>query len=676
MSSAQSNGTRLIDHDIWLEPYRGKLEWRQHLYEESKSRLIGAYGSLKKASLGHRYFGFNRGKVKGKTGVWYREWAPEALSLALVGDFNDWKRHADPLKKDDFGVWSKFFSDDEYGDRLVHDSKVKVSVATKHGIIDRIPAYIQKVIQEEDTSFCGIFWMPENAFQFKQKSPKIPKALRIYECHVGMAQEEAKVGSYDEFRKNILPRIEKQGYNAIQIMGVAQHPYYGSFGYQVSNFFAVSHFMGDPDELKALVDEAHKRGLVVLMDIVHSHTVKNIHEGLNRFDGSEYQYFHAGARGNHPGWDTKLFNYGKTEVLRFLLSNLRFWLEDFNFDGFRFDGVTSMLYKDHGITVEFDHYDRYFDENVDEDAIIYFKLANELLHALKKDGVSIAEDVSGLPGLARPVTEGGLGFDYRLAMGIPDYWIKILKHYSDEDWPMDGIFQTLLERRRQEKHIAYAESHDQAMVGDKTIAFRLMDSEMYHNMTTAWEHEVVSRGIALHKLIRMVTFSVGGEGWLNFMGNEFGHPEWIDFPREGNGYSFQYARRQWSLVDNPLLRYQHLNNFDRAMQKLDTEYSLLADDLIEHLWHHQDNKILIFRRGSLVFIFNFDPKNSQDGLRVPVPDQSDYRVVLSSDEKQFGGFSRVKAGQTYPWQDVAIHGRRQSIQVYLPARTMQVLAPV
>ena len=431
------------------------------------------------------------------------------------------------------------------------------------------------------------------------------------------------------------------GYNAIQLMAIQEHPYYGSFGYHVSNLFAVSSRFGTPEELKELIDTAHSLGLILLLDVVHSHSVKNTNEGLNLFDGTDYQYFHAGPRGEHPAWDSMLFDYSKFEVQRLLLSNVRYWLEDFRFDGFRFDGVTSMIYLDHGLGKGFSSYDEYFGANLDPDALAYLQMANILAHAIKPAAITIAEDVSGMVGMARPVADGGLGFDYRLAMGVPDNWIKLLKEKRDEDWDLGSIFHTLLNRRKDEKHIGYAESHDQALVGDKTIAFRLMDKDMYYNMDTDSKSLVVDRGVALHKMIRLITFSLAGEGYLNFMGNEFGHPEWVDFPREGNNWSFHHARRHWSLADNPRLRYAGLLRFDKAMLHLDKQFHLLEDPLVEQLALHEDTRQLIFRRGPLVFAFNFHPTESYVGLRIPVPDPKDYRVVLDTDNKNFGGFGRL-----------------------------------
>lgn len=674
--SKQIDGTALIKDDPWLEPYADKLRARYSQYLKAKSQFDSHGGLLGQISQGHTYFGFTRGELWKKPGVWYREWAPNALQLRLIGDFNNWDRMATPLVRDTFGVWSIFLPDDQYKDKLTHNSRVKVHVITETTQMDRIPAYIKRVVQQQDSKeFVGIYWNPQAPFEWKHTAPKISHGLRIYESHVGMAQEAEKVGSFDEFAANILPRIKKLGYNAIQLMAVAEHPYYGSFGYHVSNFYAVSSRFGTPDELKKLVDAAHGMGIAVIMDLVHSHAVKNTHEGLNLFDGTDYQYFHAGPRGQHVAWDSLCFDYSKYEVQRFLLSNVRFWLEEYKFDGFRFDGVTSMMYLNHGLGTNFNGYDDYFGANLDNDAVAYLAIANELAHAVKPDCITIAEDVSGMVGMARPVNEGGLGFDYRLAMGVPDYWIKLLKETKDEDWNLGAIYHTLMNRRRAEKHVGYAESHDQSLVGDKTIAFWLMDKEMYFSMAEDKESHIIDRGIALHKMIRLLTFSLAGEGYLNFIGNEFGHPEWVDFPREGNGYSYKYARRQWSLVDNPMLRYKNLNAFDAAMHMLDEKWNLLNDPLIEQMACHEDSRQLIFRRGPLVFAFNFHATQSYSDLRIPVPDRVDYRLVLDTDNKQFAGQSRIDSAQKYVWQDKEMYGRKQSVQIYLPARCALVLGP-
>ncbi|MEQ9424560.1 MAG: alpha-amylase family glycosyl hydrolase [Cyclobacteriaceae bacterium] len=664
----------LVQNDGWLEPYSEEVQRRIDSFKAELNNYKNVAGGLKKFAQGHKFLGFNYDKSK--KGWWYREWAPKATKLYLTGDFNGWDRNANPLKKKAGGVWEIFLPDSKYRLKLTHDSSLKVHVVAANGATDRIPAYIERAVQlEGQIDFVGKFWNPAKAFKWTDKDYSPKKSFDmplIYECHIGMATEEESIGTYREFADNILPRIKALGYNSIQSMAIQEHPYYGSFGYHVSNFFAVSSRFGTPDDFKYLVNKAHEMGIAVIMDLVHSHAVKNISEGLNQFDGSDDQYFHEGGRGYHNAWDSKLFNYGKWEVRQFLLSNIRYWIEEYHVDGFRFDGVTSMLYMHHG-DVSFDNYDKYFKSMVDWDTITYLQLANELAHSIKPYFITIAEDMSGMPGLCRPQKEGGIGFDFRLAMGLPDYWIKILKERRDEDWNVHELWGTMNNRRYGERTIAYAESHDQAIVGDKTIAFWLMDKEMYTHMHKDHESMVVDRGMAFHKMIRCITMSCGGEGYLNFIGNEFGHPEWIDFPREGNNWSYKYARRQWSLVDNQDLRYQFLNNFDQAMVQLAAKYELLDAPFAEALNHDQDNLTLIYERKNLIFIFNFHWANSIPDYRFRVPHAGTYKIILNSDEKQFCGFDRIDASLEYP--TVKLLGEH-FLSVYLPNRICLVMERV
>lgn len=672
------DGTGLIELDPWLTPYADALRWRYSHYQEVLKRLCADGRTLLDVSRGHEYFGLTRGQRDGEDGVWYREWAPGAGFLSLIGDFNQWDRNANPMTRDDHGIWSIFLPDREYGRRLVHGGGVKVHVRSVHAeAMDRVPAYIRRVTYDPKTyDPSGQYWNPPAAYEWKSTIPDTTGAPRVYEAHVGMATEEHRVGTFREFAELVLPRIARAGYNHVQLMAIMEHPYYASFGYQVSSFFAVSSRFGTPEDFKHLVDTAHGLGIRVLLDLVHSHAVKNLHDGLNRFDGTDYQYFHAGPRGQHPAWDSCLFDYSKWEVLRFLLSNVHYWLAEYRLDGFRFDGVTSMMYLDHGLGRDFTSYDNYLRFGLDSDAIAYLQLANQVAHTVNPQAITIAEDVSGMVGIARPLDEGGIGFDYRLAMGIPDYWIRILKERRDEEWQIGDIYHTMTNRRAGEKHIAYAECHDQALVGDKTIAFRLMDADMYWLMGKgSGTNVVIERGLALHKMIRLITFALGGEGYLNFMGNEFGHPEWIDFPREGNNYSYNFARRKWSLVDDPLLRYRDLESFDRAMQALDEKHGLLTAYPIEQIHVHEEFKLLMFRRGPLVFAFNFHPTQSRADYRFGVPEWRNYHAILDTDDFWFGGHGLNNPGQVYPVQKTPADHREQSIQIYIPARTAQVLRP-
>ncbi|MBR6509375.1 MAG: alpha amylase C-terminal domain-containing protein [Clostridia bacterium] len=659
----ENNMTKI---DPYLEPYKSDLDLRINLYSNKRRELLGNGRSLSKFAEGHKYFGFHQTR----TGWVYREWAPAAEEMYLTGDFNNWDIYANPMERLENGVFEVFIKGKN---TLKSGQKVQAIVKHNGQILRRIPLYATRVVQDENTYLWCAEIEENRPFNWTDKNFKRQETPFIYECHIGMAQEEGSVGSYKQFTQNVLPRIKELGYNTIQIMAIMEHPYYGSFGYQVSNFFAASSRYGDSYNLKELINTAHSMGIAVLLDVVHSHAVSNTNEGLNEFDGTVYQFFHIGSKGDHSAWGTKLFNYGKNEVLHFLLSNLKYWMETFHFDGFRFDGVTSMLYHDHGLGSAFTDYSMYFSMNTDTEAVTYLQLANELIHEINPNALTIAEDMSGMPGMCVPLKDGGIGFDYRLSMGLPDLWIKLIKEYTDENWDMAKLWYELISRREAEKAIGYCESHDQALVGDKTIMFRLCDAEMYTAMNKESQSAVIDRGIALHKMIRLITASCAGEGYLNFMGNEFGHPEWIDFPREGNGWSYHYCRRQWSLADKDYLRYKGLNEFDKAMVSLLKDNDLLSENPVNR-WLHQDDKIIIYTKGDFVFAFNFHPEKSFEGYFVPVEFEGEYKVVLSSDEERFGGFSRIDLDTVYETFKTPIDW--YGFKCYLPSRTAIVLKKI
>ena len=654
---------RILEIDPYLKDFEKDIDLRMQNYLSKKKELLGRGRKLSSFSNAHKFFGFHRTK----SGWVYREWAPAAEAVYLTGDFNGWDKNSHPLKRLDNGV---FEIEIKGKNTLCEGQKVQTVVYNSGRELRRIPLYATRVVQDTSTYlWCAEIEETEKNFFWTDEGFKPEKTQLIYECHIGMAQEKYDVGSYSEFTENVLPRIKELGYNTIQIMAIMEHPYYGSFGYQVSNFFAASSRYGKSEDLKKLINTAHKMGIAVLLDVVHSHAVKNTNEGINQFDGTEYQFFHSGEKGDHSAWGTKLFNYGKNEVLHFLLSNLKFWMETFHFDGFRFDGVTSMLYHDHGLGSAFTGYEMYFSMNTDTEAVTYLQLANELIHEINPNAVTVAEDMSGMPGMCIPIKDGGIGFDFRLSMGVPDLWIKLLKEYRDEDWDIYKIWYELTNRRPEEKNIGYAESHDQALVGDKTIMFRLCDADMYTGMNKLGGNMVVDRGIALHKMIRFLTATLAGEGYLNFMGNEFGHPEWIDFPREGNSWSYHYCRRQWSLVDNENLRYMELNAFDKAMIKLIKSKKLL-DKKAESRWLHQDDKVIIYSKGDMVFAFNFHPFKSFDGYFVPTPKKGEYTAIFSSDDSLFGGMDRIDKKYEYKTEKLSEMG--EGFKCYLPSRTASV----
>lgn len=662
----------LVRNDAYLEPFEDAITGRhEHAACEIKRFTMDGKRSLSDFANGYNYYGLHRDS---RVGWVFREWAPNATDIYIIGDFNDWKEDERfrASRIDGTGNWELRLPNDA----IKHGDLYKMLVKWDGGQGERIPAWAVRVVQDEDTKiFSAQVWNPEKKYEWKNTfHRRNDTPLLIYECHIGMGQDLEKVGTYNEFRENIIPRIVKAGYNCLQIMAIQEHPYYGSFGYHVSSFFAPSSRFGTPEELKMLIDEAHSNGLAVIMDIVHSHAVKNEIEGLGNLAGDPNQYFYPGERHEHPAWDSLCFDYGKDEVVHFLLSNCKYWLTKFHFDGFRFDGVTSMLYYSHGLGEAFINYEDYYNGHQDDNAICYLTLANKLIHEINPYAVTIAEEVSGMPGVAAKFDDGGLGFDYRMAMNIPDYWIKTIKEVPDENWKPSSIFWEIKNRRPDEKTISYCESHDQALVGDKTIIFRLIDADMYWHFRKGDENETARRGMALHKMIRLVTAAAMNGGYLNFMGNEFGHPEWIDFPREGNGWSHKYARRQWNLVDNKELCYHLLGDFDRNMlDVIKKEKDFIKTPVVE-IWHNDGDQVLAFMRGDLLFVFNFSPSRSFTDYGFLVPTGS-YDVLLNTDAKEFGGngFADDSVPHITNYDQLYAAQHKEWLKLYIPSRSAVVL---
>lgn len=669
-----SRGHSLSDPGIFDDPYllahAHTIARRLSHAKALEARLIqGEGGSLNAFADYHQCFGLF---FEHEKDAWvFREWAPHALEIFMVCDKTGWQKNREyQLERKEKGVFEKRFPKD----RFQHGDLYRLIITWPGGEGDRIPTAAQRVVQDPHTLiFNAQVWQLAHPHQWRiQRFTPAKAPLLIYETHVGMALEEGRIGTYQDFEHYILPKIVDSGYNTLQVMAVQEHPYYASFGYHVSSFFAPSSRFGTPDELKSLVDAAHAKGIRVLMDIIHSHAVKNEVEGISRFDGSAYQFFHDGPRGYHRQWDSRCFDYGKPEVLRFLLSNIRYWIEEFKMDGFRFDGITSMLFEDHGLGRAFTRYEDYFGMDVDVDALSYLSLANRLAHEINPEIVTIAEDVSGYPGLAAPLAQGGIGFDYRYAMGIADFWIKLLKDHRDEHWHLGTLWHELTTKRKEEKTISYAESHDQALVGDKTLMMHLMGEKIYTAMGKDMESPEVFRGVALHKMIRLITIATADSGYLNFMGNEFGHPEWVDFPSERNGFAFHHARRQWSLKYDRSLYYSDLFAFDRHMiDFVKTEALFQSGPRLIFL--HEEDKVLAFERKGLVFVFNFHPVTSFFDYRFDAP-AGEYGMLFNTDETRFGGKGRLKDGQAhFTLFDSSLYGQRNLLSLYLPNRTALVL---
>ena len=655
---------RVLELNPQLQQYAGDIDYRMKRYNETRARLLPDGKTLKEFANAHHYYGIHWNGTQ-----WvYREWAPGADQLYFMGDFNNWNKTSHPMTRLESGNWEIVL---DGWKSLWPGCRVKTVVDANGERTEHIPLYARRVVQDPKT----VAWTAEvvdegKKFDWTDQNFRVRKPVVIYEAHVGMASQDGHVGTYTEFADEILPRIKKAGYNTIQLMAIMEHPYYGSFGYQVSNFYAATSRFGTPEELKRLVNKAHSMGMQVIMDLVHSHAVKNTAEGINQFDGTDTQFFHAGDRGYHKAWDTKCFNYGKDEVIHFLLSNLKYWMEEYHFDGFRFDGVTSMLYLDHGLGVTFDSDNKYFSLNTDVEAVTYLQLANALIRELKPDALTIAEDMSGMPGMALPIEDGGIGFDYRLAMGMPDLWVRLLKEKRDEEWDIGQIWGELCLRRAGEKTVAYVECHDQALVGDKTLMFRLADARMYTDMDKRIRNPEIDRAMSLHKLIRLMSYAGGGDAYLNFMGNEFGHPEWIDFPREGNDWSVQYCRRQWNLLDNPTLKYQQLSDFDQDMVALAFNDLIFEQSMPDLIYLDHGAKVIAFRRSNLMFVFNFNPTQNYEPYWLPVAGGGPYEIVMASDDLIYGGDGRVEQKRHMVRRDKE---GKHKLALMLPARTAIVV---
>lgn len=487
-----------------------------------------------------------------------------------------------------------------------------------------------------------------------------------------MAGKESRIHTYNEFTDNVLPLIKSKGYNVVQLMGVMEHSYYASCGYQVTSYFAPSSRFGTPEDLKRLIDTAHSMGLYVFLDTVHSHSSQNIGEGLNRFDGTDTQYFHYGRRGIHPIWNSRLFDYSNIEVKRFLLSNLRYYIEVFHFDGFRFDGVGSMIYNNQGVDTKFDNMDVYFNENiVDSDAVTYLYLANYVVHKYDMFAITTAEDVSGMIGIARSIDDGGFGFDFRLNMGGADLWVKTLELPSYESWDLHDIAYRLNERPPHEKTIGYTECHDQPYpIAYRLLGFGKNDSRMSFLAPLS---DQVEFAISVLKLIRLLTFSIAGEAYLNFMGNEFGHPGKIEFPSEKNGDSFEFCRRDFQLATDEMTRYSSLARFDHDMLQLERQFKFLNCGDDGYLYADKQNRIVGFEKGNLFLVFNFHRNKLFDSYFFGVRNGGKYRIVFSTDNQSYDGRGRIAVGNEISANEEEWNNQKYKLDLAIPPLCALVL---
>ncbi|CAL5392773.1 unnamed protein product [Camellia sinensis] len=560
----------------------------------------------------------------------------------------------------------------KYTPAIPHGSKYRVYFNTPDGPLERIPAWAPYVLPDADGKQAfAVHWEPppECVYKWKHKHPEAPKSLRIYECHIGISGSEPKIASFNDFTEKVLPHVKDAGYNVIQLIGLVEHKDYFTIGYRATNLFAVSSRYGTPDDFKRLVDEAHGLGLLVFLDIVHSYSAADEMVGLSLFDGSNDCYFHTGKRGYHKFWGTRMFKYGDIDVLHFLLSNLNWWVVEYQIDGFQFHSLASMIYTHNGFASFTGDMEEYCNQYVDKDALIYLILANEILHALHPSIITIAEDATLYPGLSEPTSLGGLGFDYFVNLSASEMWSSLLENVPDSDWSMSKIVSTLVGNRHSaDKMLLYAENHNQSISGGRSFAEILFGETMEH---ASDKRALLFRGCSLHKMIRLITFTIGGHAYLNFMGNEFGHPKRVEFPMESNNFSFSLANRRWDLLENGV--HSELLYFDKDMMNMDENERILSRGL-PNIHHVNDTTMVTsYSRGPLLFIFNFHPTTSYENYSVGVEEAGEYQVILNTDEKKYGGQALIAQDQ-YIQRTISkrIDGLRNCLVVPLPYRSAQV----
>lgn len=560
----------------------------------------------------------------------------------------------------------------KYMPAISHGSRYRVYFNTPNGALERVPAWATYVLPDSDgNQYYAVHWEPppEDVYKWKNKRPKVPKSFRIYECHVGISGIEQKISSFNEFISKVLPHIKNAGYNAIQLIGVIEHRDYSSVGYKVTNLFAVSSRFGTPNDFKHLVDEAHGLGLLVFLDIVHSYSAADELVGLSLFDGSNDCYFHTGKRGHHKYWGTRMFKYGDVDVLHFLLSNLKWWVVEYQIDGFQFHSLSSMMYTHNGFATFTGEMEEYCNQYVDKDALIYLILANEMLHELHPDIITIAEDATFYPGLCEPTSQGGLGFDYWVNLSVSEMWLWLLENAPYQEWNMNKIVSVLVNNQQShEKMLLYTENHNQSISGGRSFAEIIL--RKFKEQPFGSE-DVTFRVSSLHNMVKLITFSISGSAYLNFMGNEFGHPNRVEFPMPSNNYSFNFANRRWDLLLEGV--HNNLFKFDMDMMRMDEHEQILSRGLPKVHHVNDFNMVISYIRGPLLFICNFHPEISHKMYIIGVEEAGEYKVILNTDEISYGGHGELKDDQYLQrTSNKRADGYRISLEVTLPRRSAQV----
>lgn len=593
---------------------------------------------------------------EGQQGVYFALWAPNAQSVSVVGGFNGWNRDSHPMQPrwDGSGIWEVFIpgigEGEVYKYYLVSTNGYAVEKADPYGYQTEIPPKTASVVRGLDYKWKDSKWL-----QQREKQSILDQPLSIYELHPGSwrRKEGNEFLSYHELAQELPKYCRELGFTHVELMPVMEHPFYGSWGYQLTGYFAPSSRYGSPQDFMFLVDALHQAGIGVILDWVPSHFPSDEH-GLGYFDGT-HLYEHPDPRkGFHKDWNSLIFNYGRNEVRSFLISNALYWLDKYHIDGLRVDAVASILYLDysrnHG---EWEPNEFGGRENLD--AISFIKDFNDAVHTQQPHTFTVAEESTAFPGVTAPTYEGGLGFDLKWMMG----WMHDTLSYFQKDpmyrsWHQGQLAFSI--------HYAFSEkfvlplSHDEVVYGKNSLINKMPGDE--------WQ-----KFANLRLLFSYMWGHPGGK--LLFMGGEFGQQhEWRhDFSLDW------HEHEQGNLQQGVSVLLQELNQLYQTEPALyQNNYAPEGFEWVD--FNDMSNSVFCWlRKGSdtkeqLLFIGNFTP-NVLKNYRVGVPQSGRYAELFNSDDWKYGGSGvRNTNLETAP---VSRHGREHSLSLKLPPLGVVVL---
>ena len=579
----------------------------------------------------YKKLGAHLTEYEGEKGVYFAVWAPHAKGVRVVGEFNCWGSDGYRMNRlEPLGIYEvfvpgleegcmyKYLIETEKGDYLYKADPFAFYAEKRPGTASRV-ADISGFTWHDDR------WMTKRAGWNAAESP-----MSIYEVHPGSwkrhPHEEDEDGFYNyrELAVELTEYIKKMGYTHIELMGIAEHPFDGSWGYQVTGYFAPTSRYGTPEDFQYMIDYFHKHNIGVILDWVPAHFPRDAH-GLANFDGEALYEHPDSRRGEHPDWGTKIFNYEKSEVRNFLIANALFWLGEYHVDGLRVDAVASMLYLDYG-KQDGQWLPNKYGGNENLDAVWFFKHLNSIIHGRGDGSMIIAEESTAWPGVTKDVDDGGLGFTFKWNMG----WMNDFLEYMH----MDPYFRANNHGRLTfSMQYAYSENFIQVLSHDEVVHGK---GSMINKMPGEIDDKFAN-------LKAGYTFMFGHPGKkLLFMGNEFAQlQEWSE------------ARElDWFLLKED--RHLHMQNYVRALLQLYKKYRCLyeLDDSWDGFqWINADDSyrsIFSFvrysktKRKNLLFVMNFTPMERPD-YRVGVPKKKKYELVLDSDAEEYGGSGRKHA---------------------------------